>query len=98
MPPPLALCSTRASDGAVRVSLGVADNTGRVELNIIDDGPGIDATLQGQIFEPFITTHRNGTGLGLYIARELCESNGAYLELVASQVGAHFRISFEELG
>ena len=92
-----ALRYASAADGAVRVELNFAENAGRVELNIIDDGPGIDATMQGQIFEPFITTHRNGTGLGLYIARELCEANGAYLELVASPVGAHFRISFEEL-
>ena len=91
-----ALRHASMSDGAVRVELGVADHTGRVELNIIDDGPGIDAAMQTQIFEPFVTTQRNGTGLGLYIARELCESNGAYLELIPSSIGAHFRISFED--
>jgi two-component system, NtrC family, sensor histidine kinase PilS len=84
------------SDGAVRIEIGTSETTGRFELNIIDDGPGIVAEMQAQVFEPFVTTQRNGTGLGLYIARELCESNGAYLELVSSAVGAHFRVSFEE--
>ncbi len=91
-----ALRHASQNDGAVLVEVGVSGPSGRVEVSIIDDGPGIDALLQGQIFEPFVTTQRNGTGLGLYIARELCESNGAYLELVPSPLGAHFRISFEE--
>ncbi|MBK9521446.1 MAG: HAMP domain-containing histidine kinase [Rhodocyclaceae bacterium] len=92
-----ALRHATKADGGVRVELCIAENVRRVELNIMDDGPGIDVSMQGQVFEPFVTTQRNGTGLGLYIARELCASNGAYLELVPSQVGAHFRISFEEL-
>ena len=92
-----ALRHATKADGGVRVELCIAENVRRVELNIMDDGPGIDVSMQGQVFEPFVTTQRNGTGLGLYIARELCASNGAYLELVPSQIGAHFRISFEEL-
>jgi two-component system sensor histidine kinase PilS (NtrC family) len=47
-----------------------------------------------QVFEPFFTTHVSGTGLGLYIARELCEANGAQLDLLDDAPGAHFRISF----
>jgi two-component system sensor histidine kinase PilS (NtrC family) len=66
--------------------------SGRAELHIIDDGAGIDEEAQGKIFEPFFTTHGKGTGLGLYIARELCEANDALLEWVDNQPGAHFRI------
>jgi two-component system sensor histidine kinase PilS (NtrC family) len=65
---------------------------GRVEVEVIDDGPGISEALRAQIFEPFFTTRASGTGLGLYIARELCEANGASLELEESDPGAHFRI------
>jgi len=66
---------------------------GRVELEVQDDGPGIPEDHRSQIFEPFFTTHSKGTGLGLYIARELAEANGAVLELLAtSAAGAHFRI------
>ena len=65
---------------------------GGVELNIVDDGPGIGESLRGQVFEPFFTTHGSGTGLGLYIARELCEANGAQIDLLDNSPGAHFRI------
>lgn len=64
----------------------------RVELHIIDDGAGVDEETQGKIFEPFFTTYGKGTGLGLYIARELCEANDAQLEWAGNEPGAHFRI------
>lgn len=65
----------------------------RVELHVIDDGPGIAESERGKVFEPFYTTHGSGTGLGLYIARELCEANGASLDLADEAAGTHFRIS-----
>lgn len=65
---------------------------GLVEFHVIDEGPGIPAAMQAQIFEPFFTTHSKGSGLGLYIARELCEANDALLEFVDNVPGAHFRI------
>ena len=45
------------------------------ELDVIDRGPGIPATVASQIFTPFFTTSEHGTGLGLYIAQQLCEAN-----------------------
>jgi two-component system sensor histidine kinase PilS (NtrC family) len=69
---------------------------GRVELHIIDHGPGIPEADRAKVFEPFFTTRGSGTGLGLYIARELCEANGARLELLEGTEGAHFRIIAEE--
>ncbi len=77
--------------GAVRLETRVV-SARRVELHIIDDGPGIEGSARGHVFEPFFTTHSGGTGLGLYIARELCEANGASLDLVDSARGAHFQI------
>ena len=79
--------------GAVRIQLESAVNDGRVELHIFDDGPGIPETVREQIFEPFFTTHTQGTGLGLFIARELCATNGASLDLAASTSGAHFIVA-----
>lgn len=67
--------------------------SGRIGLHVFDNGPGIDNSLRGLVFEPFFTTHGAGTGLGLYIARELCEASGAHLELTDEQPGAHFRIT-----
>lgn len=80
--------------GAIRVvgEVDVRDN--QVNLHFIDDGPGIDEIEHSQIFEPFFTTRASGTGLGLYIARELCEANGARLRLLENAPGAHFCISF----
>lgn len=93
-----ALRHATGSPGAVRIEVRLGpetvDSAQSVELHIIDDGPGIDAELRGQVFEPFFTTHGAGTGLGLYIARELCDANGALLELLENSGGAHFRITF----
>ena len=51
---------------------------------MIDRGPGIPETVAAQLFRPFFTTSGHGTGLGLYIARELCRANQATLEYVTS--------------
>lgn len=51
----------------------------RLELRVSDDGPGLSAEMQQHAFEPFFTTETRGTGLGLYLARELCAANGAAL-------------------
>ena len=66
-----------------------------VICELSDDGPGIPAELRGQIFEPFFTTRPGGTGLGLYIARELADANGAALELLPRGPGAHFRLTMK---
>ena len=76
--------------GAVRIAL--RGYGGRVELSVIDNGPGVPRSRQGQLFEPFFTTEAKGTGLGLYLARELCTANRATLEYVNDTTGAHFRI------
>lgn len=84
----------RAEPKSVRIALGrFAD---RVELSVIDNGPGVPPGTQGQLFEPFFTTEPKGTGLGLYLARELCAANHAILEYVADMSGAHFRILARE--
>jgi two-component system, NtrC family, sensor histidine kinase PilS len=64
-----------------------------VICELSDDGPGIPAELRPQIFEPFFTTRPGGTGLGLYIARELADANGAALELLPKGPGANFRMT-----
>ena len=67
----------------------------RAYLETADDGPGIPADLREQIFEPFFTTAHDGTGLGLFMARELCEYNRAQLQLMPpEESGARFRILF----
>lgn len=65
------------------------------QLDIIDNGPGVSQTDQERIFEPFFTTGKQGTGLGLYICREICEANQARLSYHQSESGGScFRINF----
>jgi len=78
--------------GSVRVSL-VPEAPGMLALEVADDGPGIPAEHQVHLFEPFFTTEAQGTGLGLYIARELCEGNGARIEYREGGPGGRFRIT-----
>jgi len=64
-----------------------------VALDIIDNGPGIPLDKRSQVFEPFFTTHNQGSGLGLYLSRQLCDANQAPLEYVQiPEAGACFRI------
>jgi len=81
-------------DGGVRIALNTYGD--QVELSVIDDGPGVARAIQGQLFEPFFTTESKGTGLGLYLARELCAANRAALEYVDDMQGAHFRMLCRE--
>lgn len=88
-----ALRHSRRVAGSVRLQVQDGAHDGLVELHVIDDGEGVSDDQREQIFEPFFTTHNRGTGLGLYIARELSEANGARLELLGNTPGAHFRIT-----
>lgn len=66
-------------------------------LDIVDFGPGISPEVADQVFEPFYTSARSGTGLGLFIARELCECNHARLNYGRDGEGLScFRITFTE--
>jgi two-component system sensor histidine kinase PilS (NtrC family) len=58
----------------------VRDAAGGMELHVQDDGPGITPEVRAHLFEPFYTTSSKGTGLGLYLARELCLNNEAMLD------------------
>ncbi|MDR2209659.1 MAG: PAS domain-containing sensor histidine kinase [Azoarcus sp.] len=78
--------------GSIRVSAENAGN-GLVRVHVRDDGPGLGEQVRLHLFEPFFTSHAKGTGLGLYIARELAEANGFNLEPLDNDPenpGAHF--------
>ncbi len=77
-----------------RIRLRVFQLDQRAMIDVLDRGPGIPAAVAAQLFRPFFTTSEHGTGLGLYIARELCRANQATLEHVAVPGGGScFRIS-----
>lgn len=64
-------------------------------IDIMDNGQGIDEKIAAHIFEPFYTTSAEGTGLGLYITKEIIENNRAKIELINQQgQDSYFRIHF----
>jgi len=72
----------------------LATDKGPPLIEVIDRGPGIPPKVAAQIFEPFFTTHEYGTGLGLYLARTMCDANQATLEYVpVAGGGSCFRIT-----
>lgn len=75
------------------------DTEDRWFLDIIDWGSGVPPAIIDNIFDPFFTTTPRGTGLGLYIARELCEGNGGTLDYYPGEgsVGSRFRITFTKM-
>lgn len=83
----------------IELRAGSTGSGDRAYVEVRDFGPGIAPEHRSSIFEPFFTTDKGGTGLGLYLARELCESNQAHLALVdGDQPGCCFRITFAHPG
>ncbi|MGC8121929.1 ATP-binding protein [Marinobacter sp. VGCF2001] len=83
----------------IQLIAGATEDRERAYVDVRDFGPGIGAEHRQSVFEPFFTTDKSGTGLGLYLARELCEANQAHLSLVDDeQPGCRFRITFAHPG
>ncbi len=77
------------------IQVSIPDHTKNMVLNVIDNGKGILPERQDRLFEPFNTTSTQGTGLGLFMCRELSQANGSTLEYVQlASNGSCFRLSF----
>lgn len=91
-------CQHGAQPGApprLELSATIEQGRNRPILEVRDAGPGVAAEHVNRLFEPFFTTRAKGTGLGLYLARELCEANRAHLQyLPIAGGGSCFRITF----
>jgi two-component system sensor histidine kinase PilS (NtrC family) len=82
---------------SVEIKLGRLSPRNRPYLEVADRGPGIEPHAVDRIFEPFFTGRKGGTGLGLFIARELCQLNrGILLYEPRSGDGSVFRIVFSD--
>ena len=68
------------AEGAIAVELAQDDAPGGLALSVASDGPPIAPDVERHLFEPFFSTRSRGSGLGLYICRELCERYGASIE------------------
>jgi two-component system, NtrC family, sensor histidine kinase PilS len=92
---------SRENTGQAKIELhaGATADKERTYIDVRDFGVGIAPENRASVFEPFFTTDKSGTGLGLYLARELCESNQAHLSLVNNgKPGCCFRITFAHHG
>ncbi len=88
-----ALRHSRRRSGSIRLLVTRAARGNAVRLDVVDDGEGVPPEFRGNLFEPFFTTSPGGTGLGLYLAREICEANGSVLEYVETTGGARFSMT-----
>lgn len=82
-------------NASIQVRFGQNPNAETTFVEVIDKGPGVSQDKLQHIFEPFFTTDETGTGLGLYISRELCEINQANLRYERTDDDSScFKISF----
>ncbi len=89
--------SVQIAEDRVELKIGRLTGSNRPFLEVLDRGPGIDSTLTDRIFEPFFTSRTSGTGLGLFIARELAGCNRALLVFEPRGGGGSiFRIVFAD--
>ncbi|MBN2361556.1 MAG: HAMP domain-containing histidine kinase [Deltaproteobacteria bacterium] len=86
----LNLITNAAQAGAQRIGVTVQPAAERIRIDVVDDGPGIDAEVRDQLFRPFVTTKQHGAGLGLAGSRRLARDNGGDLRLEEAAAGAHF--------
>jgi two-component system sensor histidine kinase PilS (NtrC family) len=81
----------------IELRIGRLASTARPFLEVADRGPGIPAQHRERIFEPFFTGNERGTGLGLFLSRELAQTNGATLLYEPrTSGGSLFRIVFRD--
>lgn len=86
-----------AADAPIDVRFGRLTPNNRPFLEVADRGVGIDEKAVERIFEPFFTGHSGGTGLGLYISRELCQLNRSLLLYEPRDGGGStFRVVFTD--
>ena len=79
---------------SARIEVSLDFHSHQCLLDVIDTGSGVAATEQAKLFEPFYTTVSEGSGMGLYLCKELCEINNASLNYLPTARGEScFRIS-----
>jgi two-component system sensor histidine kinase PilS (NtrC family) len=88
---------TTPGNEVIELRIGRLASTARPFLEVADRGPGIPVQHRERIFEPFFTGSERGTGLGLFLSRELAQTNGATLLYEPrTSGGSLFRIVFRD--
>ncbi len=77
----------------ITIKITVPKASSSVFIDVSDTGTGIDKANLPRIFEPFFIGSSKGTGLGLYLVKEICEANDAKINYQTKPIGACFRIA-----
>jgi two-component system, NtrC family, sensor kinase len=86
------------ADGG-RIELGADTESGDIRIWVRDDGAGIAVDNRGKLFQPYFTTKRHGTGLGLFMVRKLLAEHGGTIECnTAAGVGTTFTVRLLAVG
>lgn len=94
----LLLNACQAVSDSGKISLYATDDAGEVKITISDNGPGLTVQEINRLFEPFYTTKKEGTGLGLYVVKQLVERNKAKIEIQRNFLsGISILLSFPKL-
>lgn len=83
----------RDENGEVNICIAVEHIDSQMMITLCDKGPGISFSLRNDVFEPFFSTNTSGTGMGLFIAKDLCEINQANLSILDTSQGCCFAIT-----
>jgi len=90
----LVLNAIQAVDRNGEIGVAVQRQNGEATLEVRDNGPGVPAERRAEIFKPYFTTQKTGTGLGLAVVQQIVLAHGWEIECLANQPrGAIFRIS-----
>ena len=85
---------SHSEDDEERIIVTLEQQGHDVIIDVADNGPGVSEKVRNSLFEPFQSQRQGGTGLGLYLARELCQANGARLSYLPDEQGRTcFRIN-----
>lgn len=84
----------RDQKGEVHINISLKHQGNHLILLLCDTGAGVPEEFRNNVFEPFFTTLRTGNGMGLFIAKDLCEVNQAHLVLNETAEGCCFSIMF----
>jgi two-component system sensor histidine kinase PilS (NtrC family) len=80
-----------------RIHIDIDSTLHQYQINMIDNGSGVALGDRAKLFEPFFTTMSDGSGMGLYLCKELCEINNADLDYrLTGQGESCFRISINQ--
>ena len=86
----------RDEKNEVHITISIKHQGRRLILLLCDTGPGISPELKSKLFEPFFSTVKTGNGMGLFIAKDLCEISQARLSLKDTEHGCCFVITLKD--